>query len=562
MGYRTYNQSQMLLLPPSLDELIPEKDLCRVVNDFVEGLPVSVVEETFKYEGGRPPYHPRMMLKVLLYAYSQNIRSSRVIAKNLRQNVCFMWLSAMGHPDHNTCNRFRSKYLKDVLDKVFGVLCGLLLSQGYIRGEDYFVDGSKFEADAGRHSYVWRSNVKRFKERVQQRAKEILEEIDRLNEEEDAYYEGLDLPEVGESSELTSAQIKRAAKSVEKKMGDDKKTKGALKRLKKEGENLSKYEEQEQILGSRNSYSKTDPDATFMKMKDGQIRAAYNVQIGTENGFVTGVSVSQTSNDGAVLIDHLETRDQVGVPQPKRVIADSAYGNEQNYSYLEGRGIEGYVKYPSWEKESRGEVGPYKKESFHYDKNSDSFVCPQGKQLLCVDKREYVFQTGYVANKNIYECTSCARCSVKDQCSPKSVNRTLTHSTKLEQYRQEARERLNSPLGYILRKRRCCEPEPFFGDAKHNRNYRRIGLRGTHKAMSELMWLSLSFNLKKMANMMGKKTKGDIVGKKDKKVLPNSIFSQCFQQIIYWTQTSQFMSCDVYADFMDNLIKIPIKDDF
>lgn len=358
MPFREAHQDQLLLLPPYVGSLVPEKDLARVIRRFVEALPRRLMEDVLEQGKGRPSYHPRLMLQVLLYAYSQGVYSSRKIAKAVRQNVCLMWLAGMQRPEFNTVNRFRSVYLAACLEEVFGQLASFLLEQGYVRGEDYFVDGTLLEADAGKYTAVWRKNTERYAAAVRRRAREILDEVERVNREEDEEYDGeRDLEETGQGSELTAEEIEAAARrigrEVEEKLRGRKKTEKDRqrerqeKKLRKEAEQLRRYEGQQEQLGGRNSYSKTDPDATFMRLKNGELRAGYNVQIGTENGFILGYSLSQTPNDGAVLKGHLEQRGGRGLKvAPKRVIADGGYGTEENYAGLEYSGDRGVCEVP------------------------------------------------------------------------------------------------------------------------------------------------------------------------------------------------------------------------
>ncbi len=350
MPFRPNHQKQLLLLPPDLESMVPEKDLVRVVDEFVETLPRRMIEGRRWKRRGRPAYSPRVMLKILLYAYSQRVYSCRGIAKACRQNLNFLWLSALERPDFNTVNRFRSVHLAECLEEVFGQLMELLLEQGYVKGRDYFVDGTLVEADAGKYTAVWRKNAERYAARVRQRAKEILAEVERINREEDEEYGDRDLEETGEGTQLTAEAIREAAKRLgreleekqaRKERGEAKKDpkQRAVRRLEQEAEKLQKYEAQQAELGERNSYSKTDAGATFMRMKNGELRAGYNVQVGTENGFIMGYSVSQSPNDASALAGHLEARDRQGLDgKPERVIADAGYGTEENYEALEDGG--------------------------------------------------------------------------------------------------------------------------------------------------------------------------------------------------------------------------------
>ena len=501
--FKRYDQQQSWLLPPSLEDLLDEQELVRVVNRVIDELEPELLEGIFK-GGGCPPYHPRMMLKVLVYAYCCKLYSCRKIAKALRRDVAFMWLSGMQRPDFNTVNRFRGDYLKDVLPQVYARTVELLLAEGYIRFEDYFIDGTKMEADASKHKITWRKSTERYKARVQERVREILAEVEAINEAEDDLYEGKDLPERGEDAEISSEQIRAAAKEIEEKVSkkdstEQKEAKRKIRQLKKEAEKQAKYEEQERKLGDRNSFSKTDPSATAMRTKDDQLKPCYNVQAASENGFVVGYSVSNNANDGSAFIPHMEQQKALGLPQPQRVVSDAGYGHEENYEYLEGEEIDSHLKYPDWHKErSKSSKWRFHKTRFDYDEDSDSFCCPMGRRLPFIEERTERRASGYEAKMRIYRCESCVGCEEKESCTRSDSSRELRLSMKLRSYQKQMRERLESPQGERLRKRRGCEIETVFGDIKHNHGYRRVSLRGGKKVSAEMALIFMSYNFRKL----------------------------------------------------------------
>jgi transposase len=213
--FKSYQQHQMMLLPPSLEEMIPEKHLVRVVNQTIDELNVDALLETYK-GGGASAYHPKMMLKVLIYAYLSKIYSSRQIAKALRQDINFMWISGMQQPEFSIINHFRSSRLKDVVDQVFGSMVFFLLEHGYIDLQQYFVDGTKLRADSNKHKVVWAKNTRRYKEKVQQKINELLREIERTNTQEQDRYGDRDLEELGEHTTLTSEGVKEQVDTLNK----------------------------------------------------------------------------------------------------------------------------------------------------------------------------------------------------------------------------------------------------------------------------------------------------------------------------------------------------------
>ena len=170
--FKDYNPSQNLLLPPSLEELIEENHPVRTVSEVIDRLDLSSLLKKYK-PGGTSVYHPRMLLKVLVYGYLCNIYSSRKLEEAIKQNVHFMWLSAMNRPDHNTLNRFRSDRLKDEIKQIFSQVVLLLESEGHVSLKTAFVDGTKIEARANRYSFVWGRAIKRSKERIEQQLEEL-----------------------------------------------------------------------------------------------------------------------------------------------------------------------------------------------------------------------------------------------------------------------------------------------------------------------------------------------------------------------------------------------------
>src|SRR4030066_336113 len=166
--FKPYVMNQVALLPPSYEELIAADHLVRVVNKAVEAIDVSALLAQYK-GGGTSSYHPQMLLKVLVYAYTQQLYSSRKIAKALRENIYFMWLSGNQQPDFRTINRFRSEVVKDVIEDIFTSVLELLIEGGYVKLENYFLDGTKMEANANKYSWVGGRSTRHYKHKLQEK---------------------------------------------------------------------------------------------------------------------------------------------------------------------------------------------------------------------------------------------------------------------------------------------------------------------------------------------------------------------------------------------------------
>jgi transposase len=519
--FKPYVMNQVALMPASYDEKIPAGHLVRVVNEAVEKIDVSSLLGQYK-GGGTSSYHPVMMLKVLVYAYAEKIYSSRRIAKALRENIYFMWISGESTPDFRTINGFRGSRMKGVIGEVFGAVLEYLVAEGHVKLEHYFLDGTKIEADANKHKVVWAKKRDNYHQRVQAQIKDLLKHIEQVNEEEQEEYGDKDLEEMGGNgqADVNSQRLQKKIDELNQKLRErarpKKETRAARKALKKLEEDclvrLKKYEQQAETLAGRSSYSKTDPNASSMRMKEDRgaekpwPKPAYNVQIGTEGQFVVGFSVHGRAGDTACLIPHMETlRTRLG-RLPRAVVADAGYGSEENYAYLEQHTLENYVKYNTFYQDTH----PYRKaeivrkhqfraENFGYDQERDEFICPAQQRLRFQYTSRYTTDNGYVTDRRHYECDQCGQCPLKQQCTRAKGNRRIRISFQLLEYRRQARANLTSEVGQRLRAARSTEVETVFGIVKHNMGFRRFHLRGLEKVNTEWGLVSIAHNMKKLA---------------------------------------------------------------
>ena len=511
--FKSYHQNQVELLPQSLDDLIPSAHIVRLVNRIVDQMNIDKVLSTYK-GGGTTSYHPRMMLKVIVFAYIQKIYSSRQIAKALREQIPFMWLSGSNRPNFRTLNRFRSSRLKGVIDEVFTTLIQLLLDAELVSLDDYFLDGTKIEANANRYSFVWKSSTDNYEAKLQSKLRSLIKEIDGANEAENQRYGDRDLEELGEDSHATSEQIEKTLEKLEEKLSlrpKDKKLKKTVKTVKEDLlPRQRKYERHRELLGERNSFSKTDPDATFMRMKEdhmrnGQLKPGYNIQAGVAKQFILHYSVHQNPGDAGLLKPHLDTFNARHGRMPARVITDAGYGSEENYEYLEEAKTVAYVKYPGFYREEKRKHrnNPFLSEHLPYDDEQDTFTCPAGKRLHFMGEKTRKSRNGYESNIRVYECEDCNGCSLKEQCHKGKGNRSIDVNFRLRELRRQARLRLDSEQGKIYRGRRFAEVESVFGQIK-NRSFRRFMLRGLANVNLEFGLVAIAHNVMKWAAVLKK----------------------------------------------------------
>lgn len=307
--FRDYNPKQMILFPQRLDKDIAENDPVRVVDAVIDNLRLDNFKKLYK-ERGRSPYHPKMMLKAVIYGYMNNLYSCRKIETALKRDIHFIWLAGYEQPDFNTINRFRNR-VKEEINEVFTQLVVVLAEKGFITLDVEYIDGTKIESKANKYTFVWRKSTERNRAKLMGKIKALLEQIDESIAQENTEEEN--------RQSFTAAELMDMAEELNRKLDDrptpetkeqkkeHKERKKQIKQLKAHADKLGEYDEKLRILGDRNSYSKTDPDATFMRMKEdamnnGQTKPGYNLQIGTENQFILDFGLFQTPGDTFTMI--------------------------------------------------------------------------------------------------------------------------------------------------------------------------------------------------------------------------------------------------------------------
>ncbi len=501
--FKDYSPNQILLLPPSLEEMIDPNHPVRIVNQVIDSLDIDLLIRKFK-GGGCSSYHPRLLLKLLVYGYLSNQYSSRKIEQATRQNIHFMWLSAMSYPDHNTINRFRSDRLNGVLKEIFSQVVLLLVEEGIITLKEAYLDGTKIEANANRYTFVWGRSISKSKQRIKKQLDELWSYAESVAREELENNEPDNFERIDQESVLkTIESIDKALKGKQV----DKKVKQKLKYARKNWpENLKKYEQQEKTLGNRNSYSKTDPDATFMRMKEdhmlnGQLKPGYNWQISTQNQYILGYTIHQSATDINTLPMHLEALKANLGRMPETLVADAGYGSEENYEYLENNNVEAFVKYQYFHKEQskKWREDPYRTENLPYDEKDDSYTCPMGQKMNFTGEKVRITDNGFRQVKKLYQAQDCNGCPVREACNKSKGNKKIEINPRLNHYKSIIRERLMSERGIKYRSQRPVDVEAVFGIIKGNRNYRKFLLRGLEKVETEVGLLALSHNLSKIA---------------------------------------------------------------
>lgn len=502
IAFKSDNQKQSLLLPPSLDELIPLTHSVRVVNAIIDRLDVDAILRTYR-GGGNSCFHPRQMLKILVYAYLNNIYSSRRIAQQLSENIHYMWLSGGAKPDFRTINYFRGKRLKGTFEELFRQVVELLHREGFVSLEVQYIDGTKIESAANKYNFVWRGSVEKYDRRLREKTDAVLREIEQVICEEDRepdteqtlsteeFISRVERIKERMDTENLSKQQRRAVRDVERK---------SLPRMKE-------YERHIAIMGERNSYARSDPDATFMRMKEdamlnGQLKPGYNVQIATENQFITNYGIFQRPADTGTLIDFLESFHKKYGLHSREIVADAGYGSQQNYEYMFSKGMIPYVKYNYFFHKEQTQAfrnNPFLQQNLRYDPSADVFTCPAGKSMVPICSQNPKSESGYRAHTRLYQASGCTECPLRKECHNAEGNRIIRVNHRLNEYKEKVRELLTSERGILHRSRRPIEPEAVFGQIKADRMFRRFRLRSLEKVNIEFGLVALAHNLRKMA---------------------------------------------------------------
>lgn len=498
------------LFPVNIFERIPENHPVRLINDVVDKLDISKIMAEYK-GGGTTAFAPRMMLKVLFYSYLSNVYSCRKIAKALHENIHFMWISGNSTPDFRTINNFRGQKLKHHIHDLFAEVVKMLQELQVLSLDIQYIDGTKIESAANKYTFVWRGSVEKNKAKLEEKIKKVLGDIDQQIQQDNQEANQQEVPQ-----KIDSNLLKQKLGEINQKLKESSKsTQKQLQKLQEEHlPRLEKYEQQLETLGDRNSFSKTDEDATFMRMKEdhmknGQLKPAYNPQISTENQYITHFSVHQKPNDTTTLSVHLEGFKQKYNKQSKQVVADSGYGSQENYELLEHNGIEAFVKFNYFHKEQKRSFknNPFGIQNLFYNQEKDFYVCTMGQRMEKVCDAKRISSNGYESQVSIYQAKNCQGCPLRGMCYQAKTNRRIEVNHRLNELKNKARALLLSPEGIEKRSKRPVEVEAVFGQLKSNNKFNRFTLRGLDKVNIEFGLMALGHNFRKWAGQLTQKGK-------------------------------------------------------
>ena len=516
-NYSAIENGYQLWIPLDCSISIPEDDPVRLLNAVAERMDYREIEAAYS-RYGRIEYSPKILTKVIIYGYMRRIISSREIERACKENICFMYLlEGKKAPDHNTISRFRSNILlKGTGEKLRIQLIRMLIEAGMVDLKTVFIDGTKIEANANKYSFVWKKaqvkKMTKLNERIKTELPEMLEKAGiRFH-----VRETMQLRHLKKLMKQLKAKVKETGIKFAYGKGNHK---SILQRLVEKVEDwIGKYKQyiaDIHICGDRNSYSKTDHDATFMHMKEdymrnGQLKPGYNVNVATSNEFIVGTYISADRSDVQTLIPFMtQLKKDYESNDIGKVVVDSGYESEENYCWFENDPVtELFVKPSNHEikkaKKYRTDIS--RRENMAYDPETDTYTCANGKLIRSSYEKHSKSASGLALTTTVYECSDCDGCQLKEKCirscgSKKTLeerHKVLYVSKRFARQREAMEKKISSEEGILLRVNRSIQAEGTFAFAKEDMDFRRFLTRGKKKVETEWLLLTLAINILKL----------------------------------------------------------------
>ena len=505
----TINQKfYQLKLPLNIDYMIPANDSVRLLSQFVEEMDLKDLYSTYS-RVRENQVSPRKMLKIMIYGYMNKLYSSRDIENACRRDINFMFLlEDATAPDHATFARFRSLHFAPCAEKILAEMSNFLYDIGEISGEAIFIDGTKIEANANKYTFVWKKAVNKFYEKLKNKINDFESSF---NEDNKTQFK--DIYEIKEylEKEISDKNIEFIHGKGTRKTQQQKDYETLISYIEKENE----YTEHLKICGTRNSYSKTDKDATFMRMKEdymknGQLKPAYNLQIGVNSEYIVGLDLYSNPTDVKTLLPFLSILESKNL-KFKNIVADAGYESEENYEYLFNNNYTSYIKPQNYEsqKTRKFKQDISKVENMKFDKENDTYTCANNQKLTF----KYILKkknktTGYMSEKRVYESNNCDDCLFSEKCKKTPHNKLLYVADRFLKFRKKSQENITTEQGILLRLNRSIQVEGAFGVLKENMKFKRFKYREKEKTKVEILLFALGYNLRKYIHKREQKREG------------------------------------------------------
>ena len=512
--YTAYRGYYQIKLPLEMETMIPADDPVRLLSAFVEGMDLSELYDTY----GRIRKNqasPRQMFKIMVYAAMNGIFSSRDIETACRRDINFMFLlEGMPAPDHATIARFISLHLSACPKEILADVTSSLLSLGEISAKTVFIDGTKIEANANKYTFVWKKSVTKYQARLFEKITAFVAECEVLYGIHTVYYDQISVHTLKRLLKQLYAIKREEEISFVHGIG---KRKTQLQKSIELAETyiakINEYAKKIHICGDRNSYSKTDTDATFMRLKEdamlnGQLKPAYNLQHAVDAQYITWLDISARPTDVTTLVPFLKDMEDHLSFKYREIVADAGYESEEAYVFLEQNGQEAYIKPQNYEisKKRKYKLDISRRENMDYIESEDCYICSNGRRLSVVKERTKKNRNGYVSTETIYECEDCSGCPYKEKCirgnncnTPmEERNKRLNVSKVMKKKREETLERITTEYGTQLRQNRSIQAEGSFAVIKEDMGFRQYLYRGKENVLAQSVLAAIAHNINKL----------------------------------------------------------------
>ena len=510
-----YYTPKQLKLPIDIEKIIEFSDPVYSFSEIIDCIDLSNFFVEKGYKNGRPGYSRSKLLKIILFSFMENgYLSLRQIEKSCKTDIRYMWLlDDMKAPTFATIGNFIRENLTNSVENIFVEINKVIFEKENVDLEHTYIDGSKIEANANKYTWVWKKSCITNRDKIFKKISEIIEQInnedllllnikfEKRNEYAIEYIEEI----LKQYAQLLLIDVSKFVHGKGLKKTSYQKKYEVLEGYK---EKLKKYSEHIEICGDkRNSYSKTDNSATFMRVKrdymgNDQLLPAYNVQIAVCDEYIATIDVKQYASDMDCFIPLMEKFSKQYGKYPKYPVADAGYGSFNNYLFCEKHGMEKYMKFTMFEKETKDEKyinNPYRARNFKQDENG-TLICPNGRKFN-FKYNQHVKGNNYGRTEEIYECENCDNCPHKKDCCPKAKNnRTIKINRELSAIHEEVLKNLCSIQGALLCMNRSIQAEGTYGIIKWNKSYKRLHRRGLDNVLLEFTLISCGFNLYKYHN--------------------------------------------------------------
>ena len=492
-----------VVLPLDLGLRLPEDKSLSLLIEITEGMDYRELYAAYERREAAGEASAKQLFQLVVFGFLNGYYSLRSISAACRYDVRMMYLlQGKKAPSHERLGDFiRNRLAGDVMENLFYQLVEKLLEQGHISFANLFVDGTKIEANANRYGFVWRNSVLKNEAKMHAQIEMKLLELQ-------AKYNCFETPPTLEDM-LEHIQKRWKDSGLERVTGKGRRRNELqkdLEMLEKFQERQEKYDEHKRTLDGRSSYSKTDHDATFMRMKEdhmknGQLKPGYNLQLGIEGEFIVTAGLFSERSDTLTLLPLLNHLKEKTGKQPERLVADSGYESEENYTGLEKMGIVAYIKPTNYEisQTKKYKSNKFRADNMPYDEESDSITCPAGNQLINVGIKHSQSKSGFVSEQSVYRCKACCECPMKAQCTKSKTGRTIQFSKSFRKFRAQSHARITTDLGKQLRMNRSIQSEGKFGVLKQDWGIRRFLRRGKENVLTETLLYAFALNVSKLA---------------------------------------------------------------